>query len=146
MLETLNRDLGLRKLHKHVTMFYGVIDLRSHELCFSSAGQYPFPLFDDGDRVRALECSGRPLGLFADARFSRREVSLESTRRMLLVSDGILEVLPELPGQQKLDQLIATMRKRTTMDDLVQGFGLDPTAHRRDDATLLLVERRNSHA
>ncbi len=146
ILETLNRDLGLRKLHKHVTMFYGVIDLRSHQLSFSSAGQYPFPLFDDGEQAHALECSGRPLGLFVDARFSRREVSLASTRRVLLLSDGILELLPETPGQEKLERLLATMREGRTMDELVQGFGLDPTAHRRDDATLLLVERRNSHA
>jgi len=146
VLETLNCDLGLRKLHKHVTMFYGVIDLRSHQLTFSSAGQYPFPLFDDGEHMYALECSGRPLGLFADARFSRREASLAATRRMLLLSDGILELLPDVPGQQKLDRLLLTMRDGKTMDELVEGVGLDPAAQRRDDVTLLLIERRNSHA
>jgi serine phosphatase RsbU (regulator of sigma subunit) len=145
-LESLNRDLGLKKLHKHVTMFYGVIDLRSDRLSFSSAGQYPFPLFDDGKDVRALECSGRPLGLFADARFSRREASLEATRRVLLVSDGVLEVLPEPPGQSKLDRLISTLQKGSNIDSLVQGFGIDPDAHHRDDVTLLLLERKGDHA
>jgi phosphoserine phosphatase RsbU/P len=145
LLETLNHDLGLRKLHKHVTMFYGVIDLRSDRLVFSSAGQYPFPLFDDGKKVHVLECSGRPLGLFADARFSRREVSLEATRRMLLVSDGVLELLPEPPGQQKLDRLITTLQYSSGIDALVRGFGIDPEAHRRDDVTLLLLERTTHH-
>src|SRR5262249_7793580 len=32
LLETLNHDLDLRKMHKHVTMFYAVLDLRSHVL------------------------------------------------------------------------------------------------------------------
>jgi phosphoserine phosphatase RsbU/P len=145
-LESLNRDLGLKKLHKHVTMFYGVLDLRSDRLSFSSAGQYPFPLFDDGKEVRALECSGRPLGLFPDARFSRREASLEATRRVLLVSDGVLEVLPEPPGQPKLDRLISTLRDSPNIDALVRGFGIDPDVHHRDDVTLLLLERKTDHA
>jgi sigma-B regulation protein RsbU (phosphoserine phosphatase) len=146
LLESLNRDLGLRKLHKHLTMFYAVLDLRSHRLSFCSAGHYPFPLFDDGTNVHVLECSGRPLGLFADARYSRREASLESTKRMLLVSDGVLELMPEPPGQQKLDRLVATLKSESGIDGLVRGFGIDPSAHPRDDVTLLLVERKAPHA
>src|SRR5262249_2915771 len=146
LLESLNRDLGLRKLNKHVTMFYAVLDLRSQTLSFSSAGHYPFPLFDDGDGVRALECSGRPLGLFGEARFTRREVSLASTHRILLVSDGVLELLSEPPGQPKLDRLAATLRRESGIDALVRGFGIDPSARPRDDVTLLLVERKPQHA
>jgi serine phosphatase RsbU (regulator of sigma subunit) len=145
-LENLNRDLGLRKLHKHVTMFYAVLDLRTERLSFCSAGHYPFPLFEDGSGVRALECSGRPLGLFADARYTLREVSLASTRRMLLVSDGVLELLSEPPGQPKLDRLAATLQGQSGIDALARGFGIDPSAHPRDDVTLLLLERKISHA
>jgi serine phosphatase RsbU (regulator of sigma subunit) len=146
LLENLNRDLGLRKLHKHLTMFYGVVDLRSNRLTFASAGHYPFPLFDDGRNVHALECSGRPLGLFADARYSRRDVSLESIKRMLLVSDGVLELLAEPPGHPKIERLVSTLKREASMDDLVRGFGIDPSAHPRDDVTLLLVERISQHA
>jgi sigma-B regulation protein RsbU (phosphoserine phosphatase) len=141
LLENLNRDLDLRKMHKHLTMFYGVMDLRSHNLTFSSAGQYPFPLFDDGKEVHALECSGKPLGLFANARFSRREVSLADTRRMLLLSDGILELLPKSPDQHKLEPIKASMREAADIDAIVNGFGVDPRAGCRDDVALLLVER-----
>jgi len=146
LLENLNRDLGLRKLHKHVTMFYAVLDLRTHRLSFSSAGHYPFPLFDDGKNVHVLECSGRPLGLFPDARYSRREASLESTQRMLLVSDGVLELLSDPPGQPKIDRLAATLRREPGIDALVRSFGVDPSAHHRDDVTLLLLERKTNHA
>jgi serine phosphatase RsbU (regulator of sigma subunit) len=146
LLESLNRDLGLRKLHKHVTMFYAVLDLRSHLLSFASAGHYPFPLLDEGASVRPIECSGRPLGLFADARFSRRELSLESARRILLVSDGVLEVLADPPGQPKLDRLATTFQRESGIDALVRGFGIDPSARHRDDVTLLLVERNTHHA
>jgi serine phosphatase RsbU (regulator of sigma subunit) len=146
LLESLNRDLGLRKLHKHLTMFYAVLDLRTHRLSFSSAGHYPFPLFDDGANVHVLECSGRPLGLFADARFSRREASLRAFKRMLLVSDGVLELLPDPPGERKVDRLIATLRNESSIDGLARGLGIDPAAQRRDDITLLLMERRTNDA
>jgi sigma-B regulation protein RsbU (phosphoserine phosphatase) len=146
LLESLNCDVGLRKLHKHVTMFYGVLDLRSHRLSFASAGQYPFPLLDDGEHVHVLECAGRPLGLFADAQFSRREVSLQATRRMLMVSDGVLELLSEPRGQRRLDQLMAIFRETSGMDALVRALGIDSTGEHGDDVTLLLMERSSDHA
>jgi sigma-B regulation protein RsbU (phosphoserine phosphatase) len=145
LLESLNRDLGLRKLSKHVTMFYGVVDLRSDVLTYASAGQYPFPLVDEVDRVRVLEGSGRPLGLFADARFSRREVALGSMRRLLVPSDGILELLPDVSGQHKIDQLSAMFGGTSGVDELVQRVGIDPETHYPDDVTLLMIERSTTH-
>ncbi|HKQ68378.1 MAG TPA: SpoIIE family protein phosphatase [Polyangiaceae bacterium] len=145
LLENLNRDLGLQKLRKHVTMFYCVVDLRTNRLSFSSAGQYPFPLLDDGDRVHVLECSGRPLGLFADARFSRRDVSLDATRRVLLLSDGVLELLEEPPGERKIDRLVRSFRASDDMDAIVAAFGIDAQARPRDDVALLLVEKGAAH-
>jgi sigma-B regulation protein RsbU (phosphoserine phosphatase) len=146
LLESLNRDLGLRKLHKHVTMFYGVLDMRSHRLSFCNAGHYPFPLFDDGEHVHLLECSGRPLGLFPDVRFSRREASLDAARRLLLLSDGVLDISEQPPGPRKIEQLMATFHRTSDIDSIVRAFGIDPTVHYRDDVTMLLVERGNHHA
>jgi serine phosphatase RsbU (regulator of sigma subunit) len=146
LLERLNRDLDLRKLHKHLTMFYGVVDLRSNRLSFSSGGHYPFPLFDDGKEVHALECSGPPIGLFSAARFSHHEVSLDAIRRVLLVSDGVLEAFSDAPGQKRLDRLVATFKDGADIDALVRGFGIDLVAPRRDDVTLLLVERKTNDA
>lgn len=146
LMTALNRELGLYKLKKHVTMFYGVLDLRTHYLEYTSAGQYPFPLLDDGRRVGPLECAGRPLGLFSSARFFTREISLASTRRVLLASDGVLEVLPEAPGKTKLDELVTRFAACPSIDAMADDIGLVPDEHYRDDVTLLLLERRNDHA
>jgi serine phosphatase RsbU (regulator of sigma subunit) len=149
LLESLNHDLDLRKMHKHVTMFYGVLDVRTHLLSFCSAGQYPFPLISDGNEIQVLECSGRPLGLFTNSKYSRHEVSLASAKRMLLSSDGILELLELLPGSSNphpLDALKARVREGADLEGIVHGFGLDAGAHCQDDVTLLLVERRPLHA
>ena len=146
LMTALNRELGLHKLKKHVTMFYGVLDLRTNQLEYSSAGQYPFPLLDDGKDVGPLECAGRPLGLFSSARFFSRQISLASTRRLLLASDGVLEALPEVPGKTKLDQLMVRFRAGASIDDIADDIGLVPDEHYRDDVTLLLLERRSDHA
>jgi sigma-B regulation protein RsbU (phosphoserine phosphatase) len=92
-----------------------------------------------------LEGSGRPLGLFADARFSRQEVALGSMRRLLVPSDGILELLPNLPGQHKIDQLSAMFGRTSGVDELVQRVGIDPETHYPDDVTLLMIERSTTH-
>jgi sigma-B regulation protein RsbU (phosphoserine phosphatase) len=141
LLECLNHDLDLRKMHKHVTMFYAVLDLGTHLLSFSSAGQYPFPLISNGEEVHVLECSGRPLGMFADSRYSRREISLAGARRMLLLSDGVLELLPPSPSQHKLEEVKARLLASADIDQLVPGLDGKDEPHCRDDVTLLLVER-----
>jgi sigma-B regulation protein RsbU (phosphoserine phosphatase) len=145
LLESLNCDLGLRKLHKHVTMFYGVIDLRSDVLTFSTAGQYPYPMLDDGRSVRVLESKGRPLGLFQDARFARHEVSLADSRRLLVPSDGVLEVLRGDDPTSKMERLSALFGKATSIESLVSAIGLDEALHNPDDVALLLVERSPSN-
>ncbi|HEY6558038.1 MAG TPA: SpoIIE family protein phosphatase [Polyangiaceae bacterium] len=146
LMTALNRELGLYKLKKHVTMFYGVLDFRTHYLEYTSAGQYPFPLLDDGRHVGPLECAGRPLGLFSSARFFTREISLASTRRMLLASDGVLEVLPEAPGRTKLDELVKRFAASASIEAMADDIGLVPDEHYRDDVTLLLLERSTDHA
>lgn len=144
LLESLNADLGLRKLHKHVTMFYGVIDLRSDLLTFATAGQYPYPLLDDGHGVTVLESKGRPLGLFADARFARREVSLAGSRRLLVPSDGVFEVLKG-ESCSKMERLADVFGKAPTIEALISAIGIDEALHNPDDVALLLVERSSSH-
>ena len=62
----LNRDLYRLNLDKHLTLFYGVIDLEEHTLRYSNGGQFPYPLLSEGEETRMLQCRGRPLGLFAD--------------------------------------------------------------------------------
>jgi serine phosphatase RsbU (regulator of sigma subunit) len=145
LLESLNRDLGLRKLHKHVTMFYGVVDLRADVLSFGSAGQYPFPLLDDGEKVHVLESSGRPLGLFPDAQFRRQEVSLHGMRRLLVPSDGVLEILTSTAEVTKVERLGEAFRHTLGMESLVQELGIDAATNCPDDVTLLLVERSGDH-
>lgn len=146
LLTSLNQELGLQRFRKHVTMFYAVIDLRAQRLTCSSAGQYPFPLLEGADGVSVLETSGRPLGLFTDSQYTQRQVELGSVRRLLLASDGVLEILPAVAGETRIDRLAAIFREASDIEALVRALGVDPADRRPDDVTLLLVEREFPHA
>jgi serine phosphatase RsbU (regulator of sigma subunit) len=146
MLASLNCDLGLRKLRKHVTMFYGVVDVRSRRLKYGSAGQYPYPLLDDGASITPLEATGRPLGLFADSRFRQHEMSLEAVRRILVPSDGVMEIVAAGQGRTKLEELCATFRGARDVDSVASALGVREGGRYPDDVTLLLVERSGQHA
>jgi sigma-B regulation protein RsbU (phosphoserine phosphatase) len=146
MLASLNADLGLRKLRKHVTMFYGVVDTRARRLSYGSAGQFPYPLLDDGTRITPLEVSGRPLGLFPESRYRGHETSLESVRRLLVPSDGVLEIISAEAGRTKLEELCERFREASGVDALAAALGVVENQRYPDDVTLLLVERSGPNA
>jgi hypothetical protein len=66
-------------------------------------------------------------------------------RRLPVPSDGVLEVLPAVPGQHKIDQLAAKFRSASGVDALALEVGIDPETHYPDDVTLLLIERSTAH-
>jgi serine phosphatase RsbU (regulator of sigma subunit) len=94
VLMRLNRDVYRQSLDKHLTMFYGVIDQAENTLVCSNAGQFPYPLLNDGREVRTLEYPGRPIGMFYDAEFTVYQLDLPAAFDLMMVSDGILELMP----------------------------------------------------
>ncbi|MDF1562426.1 MAG: fused response regulator/phosphatase [Deltaproteobacteria bacterium] len=142
VLGRIDRELQQRPLEKHVTMFYGVLDHEEHSLTFSCGGQYPYPLLAAGGKVEVLERPGHAMGLFPEARFESETLSLPQGARLLLVSDGVLEVLPEEVHEGRSVLLQAAIsRPETTADALIRAFGLAQPVELRDDACLLLIQR-----
>ena len=108
-LQRLNRDLCRQNLEKHLTLFYGIIDLEQNTMRYSNGGQFPYPLQYDGHEVRTLECRGRPLGLFEDAEFKVWQCDLPQECVLVLVSDGILELMPEEAMLKRYSTLLPAM-------------------------------------
>ena len=76
------------------TAFYGVIDLCAGTLSYSCAG-HPGPVIDGPDGVRQIatgrEERGPGLGLSREARYPSSTMALDSIRRLILFTDGVLE-------------------------------------------------------
>ena len=141
-LQRLNRDVCRQNLDKHLTLFYGVIDLEQNTLRYSNAGQFPYPLQYDGQEVRTLECPGRPLGLFEDAEFRIWESNLPRECVLLLVSDGILELMPEDTMLKRCSALLSgTQGTNLDLHELTADLDILADKHLPDDIAFLLINR-----
>ena len=141
-LQRLNRDLCRQNLDKHLTMFYGVIDLEQNSMHYSNGGQFPYPLQYDGREVRSLECRGRPLGLFDDAEFRVWQCDLPQKYVLVLVSDGILELMPEETMLQRYRALLTDMEDaKLDLDEMTAGLDVLADKHLPDDIAFLVISR-----
>ena len=141
-LQRLNRNLCRQNLDKHLTMFYGVIDLEQNSMHYSNGGQFPYPLQFDGSEVRSLECKGRPLGLFDDAEFRVWQCDLPQEYVLVLVSDGILELMPEETMLRRYSGLLTDMEStKLDLDEMTAGLDVLADKHLPDDIAFLVISR-----
>jgi len=76
-----------------VTMFYAVLDPATGRLVYCNAGHSPPIVFDsqEGEVLRRLENTGKPLGLFEDEFWEQREIELLPGNLLVVYTDGISE-------------------------------------------------------
>jgi serine phosphatase RsbU (regulator of sigma subunit) len=151
VLETVNerliQDTGGEMF---VTLFYGVLDLRSGKLWYANAGHNPPFVIrrDRRRRPRLLKRTGTILGMLEDQRWGRRSLTLEEGDLLVAYSDGLTEAANrqyEEWGERRLIQA-ARHHREMSLDELqsqilaeVHDFMDD--APQQDDITLLLVRR-----
>jgi len=141
LLLGLDADLKSLSIPKHVTFFYAVLDIELGQLVYGNAGAFPFPYLSNGVDAIELECSGRPLNLPGRASFAGGEARLTPGGRLLLVSDGVLELPPKRSHRQRREQLGQLLSQNRGMDQLVASLGLNERTPLSDDVALLLVHR-----
>jgi len=141
LLLGLDADLKSLSIPKHVTFFYAVLDIELGQLVYGNAGAFPFPYLSNGVDALELECAGRPLNLPGRASFASGEARLNPDGRLLLVSDGVLELPPKRSHRQRREQLGQMLSQARGMDQLVASLGLSDRTPLSDDIALLLVHR-----
>lgn len=139
LLAHLDHDIEALTLGKHVSMFYGVVDLAAQRLRFANAGLFPFPLICDRDGVRSLECPGRPLGLPGRGRPVAGEIALPRAARLFCATDGVLELGPDGSQRDKGQALRRLLEETSDLDALVSALGLDHADSLRDDVAMLYL-------
>ncbi len=87
------------------TLFYGIIDPVTRELHYVNAG-HPAPLVRRGDRVMHLDVTAPPIGFFEQPEITLGRFQLQRDDRLLLITDGIVEVFnrdQETFGRKRLE-------------------------------------------
>ena len=156
-LETAEPDKILYKLNRLVcqltppeqfaTLFFGVLNLESGLLRYSTAG-HPAPAVIRSSGAEFLPGSRSPLmGAFANARFDCLDAQLAPGERLVLFTDGVTEARrgTELLGETRLLKLLVKMT-RTPVNGLPQrlldGVLAFSGGSLRDDTVILVVARK----
>jgi len=142
VLQRINKELVDAQLGKHVSLFWGMIDLPSTTLSYSVAGQFPMPILSNDNGVHYLEGRSQPAGLFAAAQYDTYDVKLGQSFELVAVSDGILEVMPQENLSEKEDCLLDWVRNgQLTVENLESLLNIDHSNEIPDDITLLTLSR-----
>ncbi|MFO1422190.1 MAG: SpoIIE family protein phosphatase [Candidatus Competibacteraceae bacterium] len=141
-LSRLNREIFGCHMDKYLTMFYGVIHWSNNQLRYSSGGQFPFPILFDGEQAGYIGKKSLPIGLFDFASYRTEYLDLPQRFVLALISDGILETLPQASLRDKQTFLLELIRDiDINIENLIQALGLDRAGPLPDDVTLLLIKR-----
>jgi phosphoserine phosphatase RsbU/P len=130
-----------------VTVFYGVLDLRSGELTYCSAGHnLPYMLRADG-AVSALErTGGMALGAFESAAYKSKCVRLGTGDGLFLYTDGITEAMDAEHNEftdRRLEESLRRLPSRP-LNEIIDGVVSDVEAFaggapQADDMTTLVL-------
>jgi len=142
ILRWLNRELLDNELDKHVALFIGIVDVTTDELAYANAGHFPLTVLCDDAGVRFLEIAGKPAGLFADAQYRSDSIALEGRTTLMMVSDGILEIMDEEGLAKKEARLLeVAARCHEGHEETWQLLGLDARTPGRDDMSCLTISK-----
>lgn len=144
LFDKLNTMLINENLEKHLTIFYGIINLTQNLLSYSNAGQVPYPILSDEQGSRFLETKDLPLGLIGDLNHTEKRVELSEKSCLYLFSDGVLEVIDESNLEDKNQALLSMIDHQINLTEFREKIKLTQHKNPPDDITLMRIKRKTS--
>lgn len=142
-LQRVNKELQDTRLGKHVTMFVGLVDDQARTLTYSVGAHFPMPILTSPEGTDYLEGSGLPIGLFENPEWETYTKALPQGFRLILFSDGILEVINAKSLDQKEKRLLELVDSgRHTIDKLSESLQLEQISELPDDIAIVTVTDR----
>lgn len=143
ILEWINRELLEQKIDKHVALILGVGDLKTREIRIVNGGHYPPAILNRAGDSSFVEQRGKPVGLFDDVHYEASTVSLQPGDRLVMFSDGVMDVL-DAEGLTAKEQRLLGAAGGDTVDEMWSSLGMDFSVDNRpDDMTCLMVQRES---
>ncbi len=92
VLERLNHRLPFDpSTPQFFTIFYGILDRRTLEVTYASAGHPPGIIVSKSGDPKVLEATGFPVGIVPEPSYMDRAVQLEPGDRLVVYTDGLTE-------------------------------------------------------
>ncbi|PIE41588.1 MAG: fused response regulator/phosphatase [Gammaproteobacteria bacterium] len=142
ILSLANQELIPLGLGKHLAVFCAVIDTKKSEICYCSAAHFPPPVLMNGSDVLQLKGKGLPVGLFEGIEYEELTVALKDTFKLVLFSDGVLELI-DLPSVADKETFLLEMVKQGTHDvaGISRYLGMEDIQAAPDDIAVLTVSQ-----
>ncbi|MCW8999651.1 MAG: response regulator [Kangiellaceae bacterium] len=141
-MDYLNKELISANLGKHITIFYAVIDCFENIMTFSVAGQYPAPIIFNRGKANLLNNCGFPVGLFEWANYQNEKMMVASDFKLLMVSDGWLELVSGKSGPAGESFLYDyVMENSIDIATLMKPVKQYPNDTMPDDITVFIVQK-----
>ncbi|MFA6037059.1 MAG: SpoIIE family protein phosphatase [Legionellales bacterium] len=143
LFHALNTHLLHAKLGKHATLFYGVIDLEKSQMSYCASGLLPPPLLLNEQGAQYLEHKGMALGLVPGQTWQVHTCPFSAGAKLILLSDGILEILPQQGIEEKQNYLADFFADHKDIEITAALQQLIPESLQSipDDITLLMVSK-----
>lgn len=141
-VSVLNTSVVAEELDKYFTIFYGVINTKVNTLCYTNAGQYPYPLLIQNGKDTFLKQKNNPVGLFDFAQYKEESMELADDFVLYIPSDGGLDVLKDEKLDDKTEKIYSVL-KSLSCDTKKYASKLKITdqSDLPDDVTLLMIRK-----
>jgi sigma-B regulation protein RsbU (phosphoserine phosphatase) len=139
VLEGLNRAFPMaRNNEKYFTMWYGVYHPPSRTLTYASGGHHAAVLLSGEDGAAQLQTGGPVIGVVPDLNYPSARVTVPSSAKLYLFSDGVYEISRPDGGwqsreefsrflqeqQPSIETIVTRMREMHGLDEFEDDFSL----------------------
>jgi len=130
-----------------VTVFYGILDIRTGELEYSNGGHNPPYVISRAGDIRALTgTSGIVVGIIEDSSYTTQQISLDHGDVVFLFTDGVTEAMnvnEEFFDDERLEAILRGHRGESLSELFAKVYGeveaFAGGAPQSDDVTVLGV-------
>ncbi len=134
--------------NRFITLFMGILNPKTGELVYSSAGHNPPLLVRANGGYETLSAGGVVLGILASARYGEARIQLDKGDVLVMFSDGVTEApnpQDEEYGDARLANLVAQIATRPAKEivDAIHASVVEYTegAPQADDITVMVARR-----
>lgn len=140
LVEHVNNQLLASGLGKHLTIVAGSLDTETRKLRYVVGAQQPSPILVSSGRAEYLPGKGKPAGIFEDATWAVEEILLPEKFTLVLLSDGVFDLLPDKEIVDKEQTLLDYVTSSSgDIEQLTAALLIDGIEDPQDDISLLLL-------